>query len=65
MDLHDSLAGLILEYNLRFESCVNPEGIQTTYRDKKTETQFESCVNPEGIQTRNGRKQEQHCLRAV
>ena len=51
MDLHDSLAGLILEYNLRFESCVNPEGIQTFNDGYNLSSVFESCVNPEGIQT--------------
>ena len=35
----------------KFESSVNPEGIQTTTKDAVTELAFESSVNPEGIQT--------------
>ena len=36
-----------------FESGVNPEGIQTSFRPFPTVEAFESGVNPEGIQTIN------------
>ena len=37
--------------SIKFESSVNPEGIQTTLLKKHGYSQFESSVNPEGIQT--------------
>ena len=36
---------------MRFESSVNPEGIQTLKNDIEDDARFESSVNPEGIQT--------------
>ena len=40
----------------KFESGVNPEGIQTKLICTDTQVSFESGVNPEGIQTGNLRK---------
>ena len=42
---------LTLLRQLRFESSVNPEGIQTIYKKYQLCYLFESSVNPEGIQT--------------
>ena len=36
---------------MRFESSVNPEGIQTVTEKYNAIQKFESSVNPEGIQT--------------
>ena len=37
--------------NLRFESSVNSEGIETHQKRRKTNGKFESSVNSEGIET--------------
>ena len=37
--------------NLRFESSVNSEGIETVSNNLTTTTKFESSVNSEGIET--------------
>ena len=37
--------------NLRFESSVNSEGIETHWRWKSMGRRFESSVNSEGIET--------------
>ena len=41
--------------NLRFESSVNSEGIETTSQRGKRRHEFESSVNSEGIETKNAR----------
>ena len=38
--------------NLRFESSVNSEGIETRYGVSAAKTTFESSVNSEGIETK-------------
>ena len=40
-----------LKTNLRFESSVNSDSIQTSIQKKKTEVKFESSVNSDSIQT--------------
>ena len=37
--------------NLRFESSVNSEGIETIQTDRRRSNAFESSVNSEGIET--------------
>ena len=39
--------------NLRFESSVNSEGIETTETQAHNTTEFESSVNSEGIETKS------------
>ena len=43
--------GTIGGYDMQFESLVNTEGFQTTYRNYPISGQFESLVNTEGFQT--------------
>ena len=49
----------------RFESSVNPEGIQTVGNKTVQERKFESSVNPEGIQTDTKSTVSISCLRVV
>ena len=48
-----------------FESSVNSEGIETTYRQQTTITVFESSVNSEGIETEALEFMLENGLRAV
>ena len=43
--------------NLRFESSVNSEGIETTEHPSSSSLLFESSVNSEGIETSVGLKE--------
>ena len=49
----------------RFESSVNPEGIQTKILSVGKQYKFESSVNPEGIQTFSITFYLSCCLRVV
>ena len=51
--------------NLRFESSVNSEGIETQPSTASHNSMFESSVNSEGIETGNLSKRKHMCLRAV
>ena len=51
--------------NLRFESSVNSEGIETFGNRISQLYWFESSVNSEGIETGNQSKHRRTCLRAV
>ena len=51
--------------NLRFESSVNSEGIETTLGRLGGHSRFESSVNSEGIETEFCTCRIKHCLRAV
>ena len=51
--------------NLRFESSVNSEGIETDKNGKWYYTEFESSVNSEGIETAKNANLENTGLRAV
>ena len=51
--------------NLRFESSVNSEGIETQRRRRTTQQMFESSVNSEGIETVDYRRDAGYGLRAV
>ena len=51
--------------NLRFESSVNSEGIETSPIRTSSAISFESSVNSEGIETRTLRRRLVSCLRAV
>ena len=51
--------------NLRFESSVNSEGIETVQSFKSTTRLFESSVNSEGIETRTLSPSLNMGLRAV
>ena len=51
--------------NLRFESSVNSEGIETLPSKPNIQTPFESSVNSEGIETGERKSNRAHSLRAV
>ena len=51
--------------NLRFESSVNSEGIETCINHIQADSRFESSVNSEGIETIWLIKQMNKGLRAV
>ena len=51
--------------NLRFESSVNSEGIETWRRQQGSSWKFESSVNSEGIETLIKMVKRLKCLRAV
>ena len=51
--------------NLRFESSVNSEGIETFSRPLRMGAEFESSVNSEGIETYYKGTEGDWCLRAV
>ena len=51
--------------NLRFESSVNSEGIETTECAVELTLTFESSVNSEGIETKKKMKTLRRGLRAV
>ena len=51
--------------NLRFESSVNSEGIETLPSKPNIQTPFESSVNSESIETAPERRLLPVCLRAV
>ena len=51
--------------NLRFESSVNSEGIETFKQRKRIQATFESSVNSEGIETKKSNITPAQCLRAV
>ena len=51
--------------NLRFESSVNSEGIETEQILSSLDDLFESSVNSEGIETRRYRQRNSIGLRAV
>ena len=50
--MEDHAAGWGRFLNLRFESCVIPEGSQTVAKSSAVSSVFESCVIPEGSQTK-------------
>ena len=51
--------------NLRFESSVNSEGIETALSSLLSLVMFESSVNSEGIETAVACSSAAICLRAV
>ena len=51
--------------NLRFESSVNSEGIETLAEQMNERLAFESSVNSEGIETEYVGYGPDECLRAV
>ena len=51
--------------NLRFESSVNSEGIETLVVSALKEILFESSVNSEGIETKKKMRTQRKGLRAV
>ena len=51
--------------NLRFESSVNSEGIETTMYAIRVGVEFESSVNSEGIETMTTHQSRFYSLRAV